>query len=109
MKKNADFHGGEDRSLGPCPICGREMLAGESVDRHHWRPKSRGGRTSAYLHRTCHRKLHSLFTDKELSSDFSTPEAVRQHPEIIKFIAWVRRQPPEVVPRHRKPREKKES
>lgn len=108
MKENADSHRGEeDRGLGPCPLCGREMLAGESVDRHHWRPKSRGGRTSAYLHRTCHRKLHSLFTEKELSSDFSTAESVRHHPEIRKFIAWVRRQPPETILRHRKPRGRK--
>ena len=108
MKKNIMGHQGEEsRSLGPCQLCGREMLAGESVDRHHWRPKSRGGRTAAYLHRTCHRKLHSLFTDKELSTEFSTPEAVREHPEIKKFIAWVRRQPPEAVLRHRQPRRTK--
>lgn len=108
MKNKGEGHPREeDRSLGPCPICGREMLAGESVDRHHWRPKSRGGRRSAYLHRTCHRKLHSLFTDKELSEEFATPEAVREHPEIRKFIAWVRRQPPETVLRHRKPRGRK--
>jgi len=108
MKKKTIVHLEEEaQKLGPCPVCGREMLAGESVDRHHWRPKSQGGKTSAYLHRTCHRKLHSLFTDKELNTDFSTPEAVRQHPEIRKFIAWVKRQPPEAVLRHRKPRGRK--
>ncbi len=92
----------EARSLGPCQICGREMLLGDSVDRHHWQPKSRGGREVNYLHRICHRKLHSLFTNKELETEFATPEAVRRHPEMHKFITWVRRQPPEVVLRHRK-------
>jgi hypothetical protein len=37
-----------------------------------------------------------------LGAEFATPEAVRRHPEMQKFIIWVRRQPPEVVLRHRK-------
>ena len=103
MKQSDDAKGtAEDRSLGPCQICGREMLLGESVDRHHWQPKSQGGKGINYLHRICHRKLHSLFTNKELSAEFATPEAVRRHPEMRKFIMWVRRQPPEVVLRHHK-------
>ena len=101
MKQAEDVKGAEEgRSLGPCQICGREMLLGESVDRHHWQPKSQGGKEINYLHRICHRKLHSLFTNKELSAEFATPEAVRRHPEMRKFITWVRRQPPEVVKRH---------
>ncbi|MFZ2088842.1 MAG: HNH endonuclease [Desulfobaccales bacterium] len=91
-------------ALGPCPLCGRPMLKGDSVDRHHWQPKSLGGKESEYLHRTCHRKLHSLFTDKELATEFASPEQVRRHPEMQKFINWVRRQPPERVVRHFKPR-----
>jgi len=80
------------------------MLKGASVDRHHWQPKSRGGKQAEYLHRICHRKLHSLFTDKELAVDFASLDQVWQHSEIQKFIRWVRRQPPERVVRHRKPR-----
>jgi hypothetical protein len=60
--------------LGRCPICGRVMLSGDSVDRHHWQPKSRGGSEAEYLHRICHRKLHSLFTAKELAENFATPD-----------------------------------
>ena len=93
-------------ALGPCPLCGRPMLRGESVDRHHWRPKSQGGTEAAYLHRSCHRKLHSLYTSKELAAEVDTPEKARQHPEMQKFISWVRRQQPERVMRHRKPRTK---
>lgn len=90
--------------LGPCPVCGRPMYQGDSVDRHHWQPKSRGGRKAAYLHRTCHRKLHSLFSDRELAEHFATPNQVRAHPQMQAFIQWVRRQPPQRVARHRKPR-----
>jgi HNH endonuclease len=91
-------------SLGPCSLCGREMIQGDSLDRHHWQPKSQGGKESEYLHRTCHRKLHSLFTGKELASEVDTPEKARQHPQMQTFIRWVRRQLPERVVRHRKPR-----
>jgi hypothetical protein len=93
--------------LGTCPVCGRIMLAGDSVDRHHWRPKSQGGIISEYLHRTCHRKLHSLFSDRELARQFATPDQVRRHPDMQAFIRWVRSQPPERVMRHRRPRHPK--
>jgi hypothetical protein len=94
----------QPRDLGPCPLCGRPMLKGDSVERHHWQPKSLGGRKAAYLHRICHRKLHSLLDCKELTVEFATPDKVRQHLEMQKFIRWVRTQPPERVLRHRKPR-----
>ncbi len=88
----------------PCPVCGRPIIEGPGADRHHWLPKSRGGCASELIHVVCHRKLHSLFTPKELASDYGTPEAVRSHPEIRKFVAWVRRKPPEFVDSHKKPR-----
>ncbi|HBS24925.1 MAG TPA: HNH endonuclease, partial [Thalassospira sp.] len=31
------------------------MIAGDSVDRHHWTPKSKGGTDTQWLHRVCHR------------------------------------------------------
>jgi hypothetical protein len=96
----------ESEGLEPCPLCGRLMFKGDSVDRHHWQPKSRGGKAADYLHRTCHRKLHSLFTDKELAAEMATPAQVLRHPEMQKFIKWVRHQPPERVVRHCKPRPK---
>jgi hypothetical protein len=90
--------------LGPCPICGRPMVAGEAVDRHHWQPRSQGGREAQPLHLICHRKLHSLFSEKELATTYATPAAVRQHPQMQAFIRWVRRQPPGLVARHKRPR-----
>lgn len=96
----------ESEGLGPCPLCGRLMFKGDSVDRHHWQPKSRGGKEAGYLHRTCHRKRHSLFTGKELADYLATPGKARRHPEMQKFIKWVRRQPQERVFRHHKPRPK---
>lgn len=82
-------------NLGPCPICGRSMIAGPSVDEHHWVPKSEGGRETAWLHRVCHRTLHARFSERELARDYSTPEAVRADPAVARFIRWVRKRPPE--------------
>jgi hypothetical protein len=81
--------------LGPCPICGRPMIEGPSVDRHHFVPRSEGGREAVPVHRVCHRKLHSLWTERELALLFSTPEAVHAHPEMQRFIRWLQRKPPE--------------
>ncbi len=88
----------------PCPVCGRPIVGGPSVDRHHWLPKSRGGKTTEAIHVVCHRKIHSVFTPKELAAEYGTPEAVRAHPEMNKFIRWVRKKPPEFLDSHKRPR-----
>ena len=90
--------------LGPCPLCGREMVEGPSVDRHHWVPRKEGGGHWDYLHRICHKKLHNLFSERELARVYNNAETLRAHPEIEKFVKWVRRQPPEYMGRHDRPR-----
>lgn len=73
------------------------MIAGASVDKHHWVPRTEGGCAASHLHRICHRMVHRVFTEKELAVAYSDPEAIRDHPEIQRFVAWVRRKPPEYV------------
>jgi hypothetical protein len=90
--------------LGPCPICGRPMLAGPNVDRHHWIPKSEGGVAWSWLHAICHRKLHAVFTERELATEFKDAATLRSDPRIARFIAWVRKRPPDYRSRHRAPR-----
>jgi len=83
-----------DGDLGPCPLCGRPMVDdGASVDRHHWTPRSLGGREAAPLHRVCHRMLHRLFSRAELGTLYDPPEKARDHPDVRRFVAWVRKQP----------------
>ncbi|MEQ9488050.1 MAG: HNH endonuclease [Alphaproteobacteria bacterium] len=94
----------DDKTLGPCPICGRPMIDGASVDRHHWIPKKEGGAEWSHLHRICHKKLHSLFSEKELAASFSTPKALQEQPDIRTFVSWVRKQPAEYVGRHNRPK-----
>lgn len=78
---------------GPCPLCGRTIPVGPAADRHHWVPRAKGGRDWSWLHRVCHRKIHSLFTEAELARLYPTAAALLGHPEIRRFVAWVRKRP----------------
>lgn len=73
------------------------MVAGPSVDEHHWVPRSYGGRETAFLHRVCHRAVHARFSDSELARDYATAEQVRADPVMVRFVAWVRKRPPEYL------------
>jgi len=81
--------------VGKCPICERDMWKGPTIDKHHFTPKCRGGKKSEYLHKICHRKIHSIWTEKELEKEFNDPNKVCEHPEMIKFIAWVQKKEPD--------------
>ncbi|MEO1230490.1 MAG: HNH endonuclease [Myxococcota bacterium] len=87
--------------LGPCGLCGRPMIGGPSIDRHHLVPKAEGGRHAVWMHRVCHRKIHSLLTEKELARDYHTFEALRGLEELQAFIRWIQKKDPEFVTRHR--------
>ena len=80
---------------GLCPICSRGMYAdGQSLDKHHFVPKSKGGKETELVHVVCHRKIHSLFTEAECASTYNDPELVKTHPEMQKFIAWIQKKDP---------------
>lgn len=89
--------------LGPCPLCGRPMIAGPSVDRHHWRPRRQGGRAWSWLHVVCHRKIHAELSEATLAATHHTPEALKADPAIAAFLKWVAGKPPEFVDHHRRP------
>jgi hypothetical protein len=84
-----------DQYLGECPICDRVMVAGRSSDKHHWIPVSYKGKDWSWLHRVCHRKIHSLWTEKELARDWYTADKIRSDPDMAKFILWIAKKPPE--------------
>lgn len=94
-------------TLGPCPVCGRAMIEGPSVDRHHWVPKSEGGRATDFIHVVCHRMVHRVFDERELAGDYADPDAVRAHPEIARFVTWVRRKPADYVDWPKEPRKRR--
>ncbi|MEM9188152.1 MAG: HNH endonuclease [Myxococcota bacterium] len=97
----------------PCPLCGRPMVPGPSVNRHHLIPKLKGGKQAFDVHRICHSKVHSLWTEAELRDYFHTWERIRADERMQVFIRWVQKQPAEYVARnaksadHRRPRRRR--
>lgn len=87
--------------IGSCPLCGREMICGKSVNEHHPIPKSMGGSEKVFMHKVCHQKIHSLFTERELAKQYHDFEVLKDVPELQSFIKWVRKQPIEFVDRSR--------
>ena len=77
-----------------CPLCGR-VLGAVNIDRHHLVPKTFKGKQQFAIHKICHRKIHSVFTERELLKTYHTWEALRSHPDIQLFLGWVARKPPE--------------
>jgi len=75
-----------------CPICARPIPDAQK-DAHHLVPKSRGGKTTEYLHRICHRQIHALFDENELARNLNTADVLRAQPAMQKFIAWVKTKP----------------
>lgn len=78
-----------------CPICKREMVKGISVDEHHLIPKTFKGKETVTIHKICHRKLHSVFSEREMFKYYHTIERLLEHEEIQKFIKWVSKKHPE--------------
>lgn len=83
--------------LGYCPICGRPMIQGPSVDEHHFIPKCKGGKEKQYLHKTCHRFIHSQFTESELSKVYNTPEKLLEVESIQNYVKWLKKKDPEFI------------
>ncbi len=81
-----------------CPLCDRP-LGTVNIDRHHLIPKTFKGKEQYPIHKICHRKIHSAFTERELLQRFHTWEALREHEDIRAFIAWVAKKPPEFYTR----------
>lgn len=89
-----------------CPLCERPIPAPQR-DAHHLIPKSRGGTQTAWMHRICHRQIHALFDETELARRFHAVEALLAHPDVARFVAWVRHKPPEFYERTRKSAERR--
>jgi len=76
-----------------CPLCGRP-LGTVNIDRHHLVPRTFKGREQFPVHKICHRKIHSVLSERELLQHYHSWDALRAHPDIAAFIAWVARKPP---------------
>jgi hypothetical protein len=90
-----------------CPLCGRPLIPGPTIDAHHLLPRSQGGTDTVILHRICHQAIHATLSEPELARDFRTIEALRQHPDLARFIAWVRKRPVDYLDRSRWTRDRR--
>lgn len=76
-----------------CPLCKREIK--NDFNKHHLIPKTFKGTETVTLHRMCHRKIHSVFTERELLNTYHTIETLLSHEEIQKFVKWVANKDPD--------------
>ena len=89
---------------GICELCRRQVSL---LTKHHLIPKTRHANKRnkrdfdrhdvkhrlAWICRPCHSHVHALFTEKILEREFNTLELLAAHPEVAKFIAWIRKKP----------------
>jgi hypothetical protein len=79
-----------------CPLCLRPIPASAPQSRHHLTPRLKGGKhgPTVLLHQICHNVVHATFTEAELARSHSTIDALRAHPRVARFVAWVADRPP---------------
>mgnify|MGYP001793973741 CR=1 FL=1 len=79
-----------------CPLCGRPIPPAAKQSEHHLIPKLKGGRRgpTILVHQICHNEVHSVLTEAELAMHFNTVEALRSHPALGRFFAWVAKKDP---------------
>ena len=75
---------------GTCALCEREVAR---VSKHHLTPKSEGGTETTDLCSACHKTLHKFFTNRTLAKELNTIDALRQNPEVRRYLSWVCKQP----------------
>ena len=87
-----------------CELCGRQMQAGTTE--HHLIPRTCHSnkwfkkqftreqmQKTVSLCRDCHNTIHRFIPrEKQLGRHFHTLELLRSHPQIARYIGWIRKQ-----------------
>lgn len=74
---------------------------------HHLIPKTYKGTETVTIHVICHNKIHTVFSESELLRYYHTPERINSHPEMAKFIHWLRNKPAEFKSRNKRPTQRR--
>src|ERR1700722_2174678 len=77
-----------------CSLCDRPF-ARPQLTRHHCKPREKGGGVEdiALLCPQCHGMVHATYTNATLARLYATIDELREAPELVKFLAWVKKQP----------------
>ncbi|WGI22235.1 HNH endonuclease [Amylibacter sp. IMCC11727] len=78
-----------------CPLCLRPIPPHAKQSEHHLIPKLKGGAKGprVLLHQICHNEIHASLSEAELAREYNTPEALRGHERLGKFVKWVSKRP----------------
>jgi hypothetical protein len=92
-----------------CPLCGRPIPRGARQSGHHLVPRLKGGARGPVVrvHQICHAAIHAVLTEAELARCYRDVAALRAHPQIARFVAWVAGKPPGFHARTAGPRRKR--
>jgi hypothetical protein len=79
----------------PCALCGRPF-ARAGLTRHHCLPRQQGGMPEdvELICSQCHGMVHATYTNGTLAALYPTIAQLRQAPELVPFLRWVRKQAP---------------
>ena len=79
------------RAVNNCELCLREHL---KYTIHHLIPRAKGGNhgPKSHLCQTCHKQIHSMFTENTLAKDLYSIELLKSNTRVSKFVKWIRKQ-----------------
>lgn len=75
-----------------CTLCHREVPDARYLEKHHSVPAAKGGKITEVVCIDCGDQIHQLFTNNELRDSYNTIEKLRVHPDVQRWIQWVRKQ-----------------
>ena len=79
------------RAVNNCELCLREHL---KYTIHHLIPRAKGGNhgPKSHLCQTCHKQIHSMFTENTLAKDLYSIKLLKSNTRVNKFVKWIRKQ-----------------
>jgi len=92
--RHAEAHDPDDDPTR-CTLCNRPIPPQARSSLHHLTPKLKGGARlgTVRLHQICHSAIHARYTEAEIARHLADPAALRDDPELARFVAWVRTKP----------------
>ena len=92
--------------MSKCELCEREDV---DTTVHHLLPKEMGGtfEPTAHLCIPCHKQIHALYTNEEIAVRLTTIPKLKEDPQLLRFLKWIRKQPGTKIMKIKKSNERK--